>query len=78
MLLFFFLFSLTREAHVRFGGPNGGNGGCGGSVVVVADPSVRTLANVRSHYHGENGRRGQGALRTGRNGKDVIVRVGEL
>ena len=67
--------SLCRSAKVRFGGPDGGNGGPGGSVVLIANLSVKTLAAVRTHYCGRTGGRGQGALLTGKKGDDVVIKV---
>ena len=64
-----------REAHLRFGGPDGGSGGMGGSVVVVADRMTRTLAPVRKHYTARAGGNGKGADCQGRNGQDVVIKV---
>ena len=66
---------LRRAAKFRFGGPDGGNGGCGGSVIFIANLSVKTLAAVRTHYRGQTGGRGQGALLTGKRGDNVVVKV---
>lgn len=64
-----------REAHLRFGGPDGGSGGMGGSVVVVADHMTRTLAPVRKHYTAGAGGNGKGADCQGRNGRDIVIKV---
>ncbi len=69
--------SFRREKFVPKGGPDGGDGGGGGSVVLVADPDVGTLLpfRYRSIFRAERGRHGQGACKTGRSGRDVVVRV---
>jgi GTP-binding protein len=69
--------SFRREAHVPRGGPDGGDGGRGGDVVVVADPSRRDLAAQRHspHYRGGRGRHGEGAQRHGARGDDEVVAV---
>ena len=69
--------SFRREAHVPRGGPNGGDGGKGGDVVVLADENVNSLANIIGHKHwnAERGGHGQGSLKTGRNGQDVVIMV---
>ncbi|HSJ17367.1 MAG TPA: GTPase ObgE [Solirubrobacterales bacterium] len=69
--------SFRREAHVPKGGPDGGDGGRGGDVVVVADPSLRDLASLRrgSHVRAGRGRHGQGKQRHGARGDDALVRV---
>jgi GTPase len=69
--------SFRREAHVPRGGPNGGDGGHGGNVVVLADENVGSLSNIVGHKHwrAERGQHGQGSLRTGRTGEDEIILV---
>jgi GTP-binding protein len=69
--------SFRREAHVPRGGPDGGDGGHGGDVVLVCDDSLRDLQSFkrRAHYKAERGRHGEGALRHGRDGEDLVVRV---
>jgi len=69
--------SFRREPYVPRGGPDGGDGGRGGNVVVRADRNVGSLANIVGHKHwnAESGRHGQGNLRTGRNGADVEILV---
>ena len=59
------------------GGPDGGDGGRGGSVVIRADGNVGSLANIAGHKHwrAERGRHGEGNLRTGRSGPDVVIVV---
>ncbi len=69
--------SILREKFKPFGGPDGGNGGHGGSVVLVVDPSVHTLLDFhfRPHVKAENGKGGQGGNRHGANGADLVLRV---
>jgi GTP-binding protein len=69
--------SFRREAHVPKGGPDGGDGGHGGDVVLVCDGSLRDLAGLRrqAHFRGERGRHGQGKDRHGARGEDVLIRV---
>ena len=69
--------SFRREAHVPKGGPDGGGGGRGGSVIFCADPHMNTLSNFRGHHHwrAANGRPGRGKTQAGRSGKDIIVRT---
>ena len=66
-----------REKFVPFGGPDGGNGGSGGDVLVRADDSVDSLRRYRQKrsYHAENGRNGGGNRKHGRNGEDLILTV---
>ena len=69
--------SFRREAHVPRGGPDGGDGGHGGDVVLVCDPSRRDLASMRvsAHFRADRGGHGQGANKHGARGGDLIVRV---
>jgi GTP-binding protein len=69
--------SFRREAHVPRGGPDGGDGGRGGDVVIVADASRRDLAAQRHspHYRAGRGRHGEGAQRHGARGDDAVVDV---
>jgi len=69
--------SFRREKYVPRGGPDGGDGGKGGDVVLVADPHLLTLYDLRLHPHlrGERGRHGQGSGRHGRSGRDLVVHV---
>ena len=69
--------SFRREAHVPRGGPDGGDGGRGGDVVLVADPSRRDLAALRYSPHNRAGRggHGQGKQRHGARGEDAVVPV---
>jgi GTPase len=69
--------SFRREAHVPKGGPDGGNGGRGGDVVVIADDHVADLSRFRHavHHAAEAGANGERRVRHGRNGADAEVRV---
>ena len=69
--------SFRREKFVPRGGPDGGDGGQGGDVVLLADPSISTLRDVRykRRYTAAHGDNGAGAKMHGRSGKNVIVRV---
>ncbi len=66
-----------REKYVPRGGPDGGDGGAGGDVVLEVDGKLNTLSAFRraSHFKAEAGRRGGGSNQTGRNGKDVVISV---
>lgn len=69
--------SFRREAHVPRGGPDGGDGGHGGDVVLVCDSSRRDLASMRvsAHFRAERGGHGQGANKHGARGEDKLVLV---
>ena len=69
--------SFRREAHVPRGGPDGGDGGRGGDIVVVADPRVRDLAGYRHkrHFRAERGGHGEGKQRHGASGDELTLRV---
>jgi GTPase len=69
--------SFRREAHVPRGGPDGGDGGRGGDVVLVCDDSLRDLHPYRrkTHYHAGRGAHGEGSLRHGANGENLVIRV---
>jgi GTP-binding protein len=69
--------SFRREAHVPKGGPDGGDGGYGGNVVLLCDDSYRDLQSFKrkAHYKADRGRHGEGALRHGADGADLVVRV---
>ena len=69
--------SFRREKSIPFGGPNGGDGGRGGSVYVVADPSLNTLIDFRyaRRHEAGNGEPGRGADQFGAAGRDVELRV---
>jgi len=69
--------SFRREKFVPRGGPNGGDGGRGGSVFLVASPHQNTLVTYRFHpeFTAERGQHGQGSNRTGRDGEDLVLEV---
>jgi GTP-binding protein len=69
--------SFRREAFVPKGGPDGGDGGQGGSVVLQADPQLSSLIDFRykHHFRAERGTHGKGARRHGRAGEDLVLRV---
>lgn len=69
--------SFRREKFVPKGGPDGGDGGDGGDVVVVADSHIWTLMDLRyrREYIAEDGHNGSGARKTGRRGKDAVIRL---
>ena len=69
--------SFRREKYVPRGGPNGGDGGHGGSVHLVASPHLNTLVNYRFHpeFHAKRGAHGQGSNRTGHDGSDLNLEV---
>ncbi len=66
-----------REKYVAAGGPDGGDGGRGGSVILVADKGVNTLIDFRykRKYIADNGENGKDANRNGKNAEDLLVKV---
>lgn len=69
--------SVFREKFRPLGGPDGGNGGRGGDIVLVVDANVTTLLDFHFHPHqkASSGKPGQGAHRNGANGEDVVLQV---
>lgn len=68
--------SFRREAHVPRGGPDGGDGGHGGGVILRCDSSRRDLGALRSkHFRAERGHRGGGSNKQGARGEDVVIPV---
>jgi len=69
--------SIHREKFKPLGGPDGGNGGHGGSISFVVDPQVHTLLDFhfRPHVKAANGKGGAGSNRDGANGEDLVLRV---
>lgn len=71
------IISFRREKYIPKGGPDGGNGGKGGDVVIQADRQLSTLMDFRykRSYKAGNGDHGRGANKTGKNGGDISLRV---
>ncbi len=69
--------SFRREKYIPKGGPDGGDGGRGGSVIFEVDPEINTLIDFagKHHWKAERGQHGKGAKRAGRGGEDLIVKV---
>jgi GTP-binding protein len=69
--------SFRRERYRPKGGPDGGNGGRGGSVILVGDEGLQTLLDThhRKHYRAERGAHGQGSMKDGRSGEDIEIRL---
>lgn len=67
--------SFRREKYIEFGGPDGGNGGRGGSIVFRADPSLNTLIDYRfqQHFKAKAGQSGMGRNKTGRSAEDLMI-----
>jgi GTP-binding protein len=67
--------SFRREKYIPLGGPDGGDGGRGGDVILQVDSNLSTLIDLRykKFYQAENGKPGKGNQMTGRSGKDLIV-----
>lgn len=66
-----------REKYVPRGGPDGGDGGHGGSIVLEVDPHQNTLSGFRhqKQFRGQNGTRGKGKNQTGASGNDLVIKV---
>ncbi len=69
--------SFRREKYLPKGGPDGGDGGKGGDVVLETTHNLSTLIDLRyqQHYQAENGKPGKGKMMTGRNGQDCVIKV---
>ena len=69
--------SFRRESHIPRGGPDGGDGGRGGHVIIRAEENIGSLAALAGHHHwrAERGQHGQGQLKTGRSGDDTVISV---
>ncbi|WPX96225.1 Obg family GTPase CgtA [Candidatus Bandiella euplotis] len=69
--------SFRREKFIEMGGPDGGNGGRGGSVIIRATPNLNTLIDFRykQHFKAQQGQKGSGQNKTGRSGEDLIIEV---
>jgi GTP-binding protein len=69
--------AFRREKFLEFGGPDGGNGGKGGDIVLEAAPNLNTLIDFRytQHFRAKKGGNGAGSDRTGANAPDVVIKV---
>ncbi len=69
--------SFRREAYIEFGGPDGGNGGRGGSVIAICVDGLNTLIDFRykQHFRAKVGRSGAGRNKTGSSGDDTILHL---
>jgi GTP-binding protein len=69
--------SFRREKFIEFGGPDGGNGGKGGDVVIACVANLNTLIDFRyqQHFKAKNGEHGMGNNRNGRSGADAVLKV---
>jgi len=69
--------SFRREKFIPFGGPDGGDGGRGGSVYLEGDSGLNTLVDFRHlrKYKAQNGQGGSGRNMTGKSGEDIVIRV---
>ena len=69
--------SMRREKYIAFGGPDGGDGGVGGSIYVIADVNINTLVDYRFAriFRAKHGEPGRGADCTGRGADDIVLRV---
>ena len=69
--------SFRREKFIEFGGPDGGDGGKGGSVILKSERNLNTLIDYRyqQHHKAERGIDGAGKKRTGKSGKDLFLKV---
>ncbi len=69
--------SFRREKFIPRGGPDGGNGGKGGDVILVSDKSLTTLLDFhyRAEFRAGRGQHGQGSNKFGRSAEDLIVKI---
>lgn len=69
--------SFRREKYIEFGGPNGGDGGKGGSVYIEAVPNLNTLIDFRyqQHFKARKGHNGMGSDKSGPKGEDIVIKV---
>ena len=69
--------SFRREKFIEFGGPDGGDGGKGGSIILKSERNLNTLIDYRfqQHHKAERGENGSGQNRTGRGGEDLFLKV---
>ena len=69
--------SFRREKFIEFGGPDGGDGGKGGSIILKSERNLNTLIDFRyqQHFKAERGQDGKGKNQTGKRGSDLILKV---
>ena len=69
--------SFRREKFIEFGGPDGGDGGKGGSIILKAEQNLNTLIDFRyqQHHKAQRGENGAGQNRTGKGGLDLVLKV---
>jgi len=69
--------SFRREKYIEYGGPDGGDGGGCGNVIVEAVEGLNTLIDFRyqQHFFAKNGQPGKGQQRTGKTGEDIVLKV---
>jgi len=69
--------SMRREKFIEYGGPDGGNGGKGASIILKAERNLNTLIDYRytQHFKAERGENGKGKNKTGKTGQDLILKV---
>ena len=69
--------SMRREKFIEFGGPDGGDGGKGASIILIAERNLNTLIDYRytQHFKSKRGENGKGKNKTGKTGKDLILKV---
>ncbi len=69
--------SFRREKFIEYGGPDGGDGGKGGSIILKSERNLNTLIDYRyqQHHKAERGENGMGQNRTGKSGEDLILKV---
>jgi len=69
--------SFRREKFIEYGGPDGGDGGKGGSVILKSEQNLNTLIDYRyqQHHKADRGENGMGQNRTGKNGENLILKV---
>ena len=69
--------SFRREKFIPKGGPDGGDGGRGGDITILADQHIRTLLDFRyrKNYEAQRGAHGEGKRKSGRDGKSILIRI---
>ena len=69
--------SFRKEKYIEFGGPNGGNGGKGGDVIIKGNENLNTLIDFRyqQHFKAKKGDDGKNQNKTGANGENIIIKV---